>query len=567
VTEQRASTLAAGTLFHERYHVVRCINAGSMGAVYEVLDKATDTPRALKVMLPSIVEDPDLRDRFVREAKITGAIESDHIVRVSDAGIEAETGAPFLVMDLLRGEELGKLVRNRSALSPTEVVTYLSQVALALDKTHARGIIHRDLKPENMFVTQRDDGSPCVKILDFGIAKVVVDSNHLADATRPMGTPLYMAPEQIRGDPQIGAATDIHALGHIAYTLLVGEPYWAEDANRLTLFSLMNRIMEGVAEAPTARALRRRGVTLPLEFNAWMMKAVAYDPADRFERASAAVADLRSIFGIRAPSPSSVQFDANPMPPSISHHSAATATAPARVPETTIPLSAESSHSPAIEHQPVLPVRGAAHGTSRPNSGAGGTVPLIAAPNAGALLLEPMEPTAKLPVEQLIDAPIDPLIQPTSSSDNQVAAARTSYAPPPAETFPRAKTNEPHVAHSGEPSAGRGRRVGFVIAGLAGALVASLVVIGKFRSPEPPIVSSAPPAQTAPSAVSSVSVPVVVPTGSAMQTAPSAAPPVATLPAVLQTGAVDQIPKPLTIPRSSAKAKDVEVLPNYGGRK
>ena len=243
MAETTVAVLSSGAVFHARYRVVRCIRAGGMGVVYEVVDEKTGSSRALKLMLPSLVEDAGLRERFEREAKITGAIESDHLVRVLDAGVDDATGTPFLAMELLRGEELGALLERRTKLSPSEVVLYLSQAARALEKTHAAGIIHRDLKPENLFVTQRDDGSPSVKILDFGIAKVVVESNQVARTTKLVGTPLYMAPEQIRGDSMIGPGADIHALGHIAYTLLVGEAYWTEEANGTALYGLMMKIM------------------------------------------------------------------------------------------------------------------------------------------------------------------------------------------------------------------------------------------------------------------------------------------------------------------------------------
>lgn len=347
-----------------------------MGAVYEVLDTTTDTPRAMKVMLPSIVQDADLRNRFEREAKVTGAIESDHIVRVSDAGVDSESGAPFLVMDLLRGDELGKLVRTRGPLPAAEVLTYLSQAALALDKTHARGIVHRDLKPENMFVTQRDDGSPCIKILDFGIAKVVVDSNQAAQATRPMGTPVYMAPEQIRGDPLIGPAADIHALGHIAYTLFVGEPYWAEEANRSALYALMSTILAGMKELPTTRAQRRNGISLPPAFDDWHKKAVAFEPGARFERASIAVAELRAVFGIRAPSPSVAQFADPVLPVPVNSTSTPMATIPMSVEAIAPAASSAPAAAPARTVASPAPVFGVAGQT---NSGVSGTTPTLAA--------------------------------------------------------------------------------------------------------------------------------------------------------------------------------------------
>ncbi|WP_437912555.1 protein kinase [Sorangium sp. So ce302] len=290
--------LHPGALFHRRYRVIRRIKAGNMGAVYEVTDEKTRSRRALKVMLPDLVEHPDLRSRFELEAQVTGDIESEHIVRISDAGIDETTGTPFLVMDLLRGEELGALVRKQKALPPGEVVIYLQQVARALDKTHAAGIIHRDLKPENMFVTRRDDDSPCVKILDFGIAKVVEQSQK-ARTTQALGTPLYMSPEQIRGDREIDPRADLYALGHIAYALLTGEPYWAEEANlHEAIFPFLSTVLGGVVESPSHRAQRRRGAALPPAFDAWFRKATAPRAEHRFDRASTAAAALATVLGV-----------------------------------------------------------------------------------------------------------------------------------------------------------------------------------------------------------------------------------------------------------------------------
>jgi serine/threonine-protein kinase len=273
-----------------------------MGAVYEVVDVRTESPRALKVMLPSIVEDPDLRARFALEARVTGNIISDHVVRVLDAGIDEASGTPFLVMDLLQGEEVGGLAHRRGALPFDEVVLYLRQAALALDKTHAAGIVHRDLKPENLFVTYRDDGSPCVKILDFGIAKVVAQST--ARATRAVGTPLYMSPEQIRGDGRVSARADVYALGHIAYTLLVGEPYWAPEMKAAeSVYPLLTAIMTGLPEAATARALRRRRIMLPPAFDGWFATCVALHAEQRPERATLALSALAEALGIGAARP------------------------------------------------------------------------------------------------------------------------------------------------------------------------------------------------------------------------------------------------------------------------
>lgn len=308
------SNLAEGSVFHGRYRVSRLIRAGNMGAVYQVLDEKIDTHRALKVMLPSLLDDADLKGRFEREAKITGPIASDHIVKVMDAGIDTTLGIPFFVMELLQGQELGSVLKVQGGLSKEEIVTFLFQAALALDKTHAAGIVHRDLKPENLFVTQRDDGSPCVKILDFGIAKLLTQG--AARSTRPMGTPLYMAPEQIRGDSSIGPQTDIYALGHVAYALFCGKPYWDEEARKLdSIFPVLAEIIKGAREAPSARAARQGCLVIPAAFDAWFFKTCAAETNERFERATTAIRALGEALGVPVPkSPSLVPPVLPPLP-------------------------------------------------------------------------------------------------------------------------------------------------------------------------------------------------------------------------------------------------------------
>jgi serine/threonine-protein kinase len=294
-------SLETGVLFHGRYRVVRCIKRGGMGAVFEVLDERTSTRRALKVMRPDVGDDDELRERFEREARVTGGVESDHVVRVSDAGVDGPTETPFLVMDYLRGSDLGALMSVHQRLPPDEVVRYLGQAALGLDRAHAAGIVHRDLKPENLFLTRRDDGSACVKVLDFGIAKIVARRTYAED-TRTMGTPTYMAPEQIRGDGTIGPRADVYALAHIAYALLVGEEYWSEEARCAgSMFAFFSRVVEGMPEAPSARALRTRGVTLGDAFDRWLACATAGAAKDRFPSAGVAVRELASALGVAPP--------------------------------------------------------------------------------------------------------------------------------------------------------------------------------------------------------------------------------------------------------------------------
>jgi len=300
LAEVDAGLLAPGKIFHDHYEVVRCISTGAMGAVYEVVDQKTLRRRALKVMLPSLVGSPEMRERFKLEATVTADIVSEHIVETFDADVDAATGAPFLVMELLRGDDLANILGQRERLKPAEVVLILSQAARALDKTHAAGIVHRDLKPENIFITTRDDGTPRIKILDFGIAKVLATTQPgTKQQTINLGTPPYMSPEQIMGSGGIDHRADLYALAHIAYALLVGEPYWLEESRQLeSLYTLLLRICEGAKEPASIRA-QRYGVTLPPAFDTWFSTATAPKPEFRYLRASDLVLTLAGVLNVR----------------------------------------------------------------------------------------------------------------------------------------------------------------------------------------------------------------------------------------------------------------------------
>jgi serine/threonine-protein kinase len=169
-------------------------------------------------------------------------------------------------------------------LDHARTTALLSQVALGLDKVHEEGVVHRDLKPSNLFVTERDDGSPCVKILDFGVAKVVCDLATLR-TTRSLGTPLYMAPEQLTGDATIDGTADLYALAHVAFTMLAGKPYWFDEARSASnAYAFIHKVADGIREGASVRA-ERWDVTLPPSFDAWFEKAAAHDPTQRFATA------------------------------------------------------------------------------------------------------------------------------------------------------------------------------------------------------------------------------------------------------------------------------------------
>jgi eukaryotic-like serine/threonine-protein kinase len=295
------SSLQPGAVFAGRYRIVRAIARGGMGAVYEVVHLETHRRRALKVILPGVLESEEMRRRFQLEAQVAARIESEFVVDVFDAGVDDAAGTPFLVMELLRGEELGARLKRAGRLSPGETVMFLHQTALGLDRMRAANVVHRDLKPENLFLTTREDGPPRVKVLDLGIAKVLAEGATGAQATRSLGTPLYMAPEQLESASGVTPAADLYALGMIAYTLLVGRPYFAEEAyesGNMLAFALV--IRRGPTEGPELRAARG-GVTLPPAFSPWFARATARSPEQRFPTAVSMIADLAAALGVASP--------------------------------------------------------------------------------------------------------------------------------------------------------------------------------------------------------------------------------------------------------------------------
>jgi len=300
--------LQEGTIFAGRYKVLRCIASGGMGAVYEVLHLETERRRALKVMHAQMLQSPELRDRFKREARVAAKVDSEFIVDVFDAGVDDATQMPFLVMELLKGEELGKLLKRRGRFSPQEVVTYLKQMAMALDKTHKASIVHRDLKPANLFLTHLEDGQPRIKVLDFGVAKIIADSGTAAGGTVSLGTPLYMSPEQFNPQAKLSGAADIYALGMMAYTLLVGSAYWATEAKGGNLITFALTAVHGPPEPASVRAAAR-GVALPPAFDGWFFKVTARDPAYRYPTATAAIAALAEALGTPLSRASSVNLE------------------------------------------------------------------------------------------------------------------------------------------------------------------------------------------------------------------------------------------------------------------
>lgn len=289
-TEQEG-VLASGTIVGQRYEILRYLASGGMSVVYEVLDSATGRRRALKLMPSLLVRDADKKKRFEIEARIGATLDTELVVDVLDVGIDEVLEVPFLIMELLHGETLGNHLKRNGPLSPAKALTILHQIAMVLSIAQEKGIVHCDLKPENIFLLQRHDGVPRIKVLDFGIAWLTLEPSLDSPAAglsaplqrRPMGTPAYMAPEQKVSGQKLTAATDIFAFGMLAYTMLVGMPYRLEESDSPT------RTNSARAKAQSL------DIPLPPAFDEWFACATSARPDERFAGATEAMEALTPI--------------------------------------------------------------------------------------------------------------------------------------------------------------------------------------------------------------------------------------------------------------------------------
>ena len=305
-----AGAPAVGEVIAQKYRVEGLVGRGGMGVV--VSARHIQLGQMVAIKLLTLPPDEDRRDeaigRFLNEALAAARLRSDHVVRIYDVG-QLESGLPFMVMELLSGSDLGSILDQRGALPEAEAVDYVLQACAGVAEAHQAGIVHRDLKPTNLFVTQRSDGLPLLKVLDFGISKQLSDpaSGELLPtftSTRTlMGSPNYMSPEQVRDARRVDARTDIWALGIILQELVTDAPVFRGESFPGVCAAI-------VADPPMPVRTMRPDVSVKLE--SIIARCLQKDVSLRFQSVAELAAELAPLGTRAASGPQALIYSSHP---------------------------------------------------------------------------------------------------------------------------------------------------------------------------------------------------------------------------------------------------------------
>jgi serine/threonine protein kinase len=283
---EESTATAVGTLLNGTYRLERVIAEGGMGVVYEAAH--VRLPRRFAVKVLGKPEDSRVSStalqRFRREAEIASTLAHSHIVEVFDYQI-SDSGAPYLVMELLEGEDLADRLKRMGRMPIVAALRIVDEVAQALDVAHAHGVVHRDLKPANIFLARRSGREDFVKVLDFGVSKII-DAATLTHEKAMVGTPLYMSPEQAVGTQELSPASDVFSLGSITYELLTGRRAFAASS----IPSILYQIVHG----PTPSLVGRAPGIGP-SVDEVFVRALAKKREERFQRAGDFAAALARV--------------------------------------------------------------------------------------------------------------------------------------------------------------------------------------------------------------------------------------------------------------------------------
>jgi serine/threonine-protein kinase len=291
VSEQKDQLV--GTTLSGRYRINEKIGEGGMGKIYTAEDERLNKKVVVKVLPSYFAGKDDVIKRFMQEAKMASQIGHENIVDVTDLD-KTKEGTPFYVMESLIGEDLGNLIGREGVLAPERIKNIVVQILKALGAAHEKGIVHRDMKPENVYLIERSGNRDFVKLIDFGIAKLLQDAEikvqppaallkhegntGLTIAGMVLGTPTYMAPEQTVESSSVDHRADLYAVGIMTYEMLCGvAPFKAESY--LTVLEMHRK------EAPITPSQSRPDLDIPKEIESVVMKAIKKDPAGRFQSA------------------------------------------------------------------------------------------------------------------------------------------------------------------------------------------------------------------------------------------------------------------------------------------
>jgi Protein kinase domain len=269
------------------YRIEARAGQGGMGVVYRAHDQRLKRAVALKLIAPDLALDERFRERFARESELAMALEHPHVVPIHDAG--EFDGQLYLVMRFVEGTDLRSLLREEGALEPRRALAIVSQIANALDAAHAKGLVHRDVKPSNVLLDQSEH----VYLADFGLTRRVADDGAQFTGARSLGTPAYLAPEQIEGGPVDGRA-DVYSLGCMLYECLTGEPPFVGPSRLAVAWAHLEEEPPRISE---------RDRKLPEALDDVIGKALAKKPEDRYENCRGLVAEAEAALGLGSTHP------------------------------------------------------------------------------------------------------------------------------------------------------------------------------------------------------------------------------------------------------------------------
>ncbi len=362
-------------LLGDRWQLLSPIGEGAMGEVWHGRHAQLGHDVAIKLMKQEAAQDQNLVARFRREARIAAQLRSKYIVRVEDYGTSRD-GRPYLVMEFLRGQTLAAVLERTPRPDRAFVARVVQHIAAACDVAHPAGIVHRDLKPENCFVVQDDDGAALVKVLDFGVAKItdnvfVTQNGVVTGSHALLGTPVYMSPEQARGEPNLDGRSDLWSLSVIAYEMLTGRiPF---DVGSLA--QVLYAVLAGPIAPPSTL-----DATIPRAVDGWAARALNRDRAQRFSSGRELSAALAQALGLARVTPNSLPWAANAGPVAIDRTHVATGAdqhaSGSYAPYT--PTQSDAHRPVAMSQAPLhMPSAAPAPNEALTWSGAGGGAPLV----------------------------------------------------------------------------------------------------------------------------------------------------------------------------------------------